>query len=324
MHMNKLKNAVLIVFLAALGSVLCGALWSRPSVVIDTEKNIVYEYITAETLVNDFSEDSGKAESRYDGKFFLVAGLYETGNDGENSFSIMDRNMNSVSCSYSKNTSVSDRFSFKDKVAVYGKLKYSFGKYELTDVQKIIPAPAARSSEIYYTLDGTFADRSASVERELNNGKIKFYIPKAFTGIENSIKDDETGEMEGFQYNLSKLSADKSNEPEALFVCYFDKKLLRETSDITRTNDVEKLIIQNIENKNSIVGFPSKKIKTYYDAEYQYYRGNFTSNVGTGYRTEYVFQKAGDDGILVYLYLYKEEKHISDVMLITRMLEINE
>jgi len=98
---------------------------------------------------------------------------------------------------------------------------------------------------------------------------------------------------------------------------------LREVTDIDRLDDVEKLMIQNIENKNSISGFPLKKVKTYYNANYQYYRGNFKTELGTGYRTEYIFQKAGETGILMYLYLYKEEKNISDIMLITRLLEIN-
>jgi hypothetical protein len=112
-------------------------------------------------------------------------------------------------------------------------------------------------------------------------------------------------------------------EPELLFICYFDKKLLKEQGDVAhKARDTEKAIVKNIEGK--VTGFfPSKTAYTYYGSTYKYYLGKYSdpAQLGRGYHTEYVFQEDGDRGIIVLLYVYREEKHLSDVMFAARFIE---
>ena len=109
-----------------------------------------------------------------------------------------------------------------------------------------------------------------------------------------------------------------------LFICYFDNKT--QLSDYLNDSDeielIEKAIVENI--LGSVGTFPSKEVKTYYGSKYTYYIGSFKSafDTGSGYHTEFIFQEDGEDGIVVMLYVYKETTHISDVLFVSRFLEI--
>ena len=184
--------------------------------------------------------------------------------------------------------------------------------------------PVVRSSEIYFTLDGSSFDKAGASERKLKNGRVKYYIPGDWIKIEADIKATELGIIEGYQYVLNKMPGNISDVPESLFVCYFDKNLLKNTSDIKNTEQVEKAIIQNINPDEKIGQFPSANVNTYYGAKYQYYSGKYQRGVGQAYRTEYVFQADGEKGIVMFLYLYpNDNKYLSDVLFTTRFTEIN-
>ena len=59
--------------------------------------------------------------------------------------------------------------------------------------------------------------------------------------------------------------------------------------------------------------FPSANITTYYGARYQYYSGKYQRGAGQAYRTEYVFLPDGENGILMFLYLYpNDNKYLSE------------
>ena len=302
---------------------MCGAIFSKPKVKIDTEKNPVYEFVTAERFLKAIAVSKDTAEKNYDDKFILISGLFESHDASKKCFTIMNSERKSVTCEYDKTFKGNiDEFIYKDSIAVYGKCNVSFGKFTITDVKKIIRAHDARSSEQYYTIDGTNLDKASATERTLSDGKIKYYIPSTWKSIEKNIYEEELGTIEGYQYVLNRLPDGNKSEPESLFVCYFDKNLLKDAADIKSTEDVEKMMIKNIE--GNVGSFPSVSTTTYYDADYKYYLGKYTDimDIGKGYHTEYVFQKHGNSGIIMYLYLYREPKHISDVMLITRLLDI--
>ena len=291
------------------------------SVEIDTTANRVYKYITADQLLNDFSKNSKSAQTKYNNKFVLMSGLFESSDN--KGLSVMNDSYSSVACTFDKNTSGNIKFSFKDKVAVYGKVSVTFGKPELTEVRKVIETPVVRSSEIYYTLDGTSFDKTAAVERTLKNGRIRYYIPSNWKKIEADIAKNKLGIIEGYQYVLNKTPGNTSEVPESLFVCYFDKDLLKTTSDIKSTEQVEKAIISNINPDEKIGTFPSANITTYYGARYQYYSGKYQRGFGQAYRTEYVFQPDGENGIVMFLYLYpNDNKYLSEVIMTTRFTEI--
>ena len=318
------KRVIALLFIMLICTQLCGFSLSNKKVIIDTEKKPVYEYITADTFLNsiDISEDTAK--KKYDDHYLLISGMFESHNASKKSFTIMSRDFRSITCEYDKSFKETlNNYIYKDSIAVYGKCDVSFGKFKINEVKKVIAYQNAKSSEQYYTLDGTFLDKSTASERTLNNNRIKYYIPSSWKSVEKSIREEERGSIEGYQYVLNRLSDSNRSDAESLFVCYFDKKLLKVPDEIKKTEDIEKMIVNNIEGK--VDGFPSKEADTYYGSEYQYYLGKYTDlmDVGKGYHTEYVFQKDGNNGIIMYLYLYREPTHISDIMLITRLLEIN-
>ena len=291
------------------------------SVEIDTSENRVYRYITVDALLNDFSRDSKSAQAKYNNQFVLLSGLFESSDN--KGLSVMDEDYRAVKCTFEKNKSFNLKYSFKDKVAVYGRVSCTLGKPELTEVRKVIDTPVVRSSEIYYTLDGTSFDKTASTERTLGGGRVKYYIPSGWKKIEADIAKNDLGIIEGYQYVLNKTPGNTSEVPESLFVCYFDKDLLKTTSDIKSTEQVEKAIIGNINPDEKIGSFPSANITTYYGARYQYYSGKYQRGAGQAYRTEYVFLPDGENGILMFLYLYpNDNKYLSEVILTTRFTEI--
>jgi len=188
-----------------------------------------------------------------------------------------------------------------------------------------IPADI-RSDEMYYQLDGSSFDRKNATKVTLHEGAVEYYIPDSWASeaIQHSIVEDNLGIMEGHQYTLNKLDPSES-VPESLFVCYFDNEthLSDYLNDADETELIEKAIVENI--LGSVGKFPSKESKTYYGSDYDYYTGSFKSmlEMGTGYHTEFVFQADGEEGIVLVLYVYKNTRHLSDVMFVTRFIEIN-
>lgn len=326
MHKKYLK--IIALFLILLFSFqLCGfSLFNSTEVAVDTEKNYVYQHISAETLLSEIKSDKKNAKEKYNNSFILLSGMFESADTGSGKLSIINSEYESINCIFDKEQSIdTSDFRFKDRVAVFGKCSFWFDEVRLVEVKKVIFAPVISSSEVYYTLDGISFDKSSSVQRTLNNGKVKFYIPSRWKSIENNISEMELGNIEGYQYVLNKTPDSSDAVPESLFVCYFDKdKLLKEPADIKYTDKVEKAIVENIEGRTD--NFSSKSVKTYYGANYHYYHGKFSDDfdMGKGYRTEYIFQPDGDRGLILFLYLYTNTNHISDVMITTRLLEVEE
>ena len=318
------KRLAALLLTAMLCSLLCGFALFEPKVVIDTEKNPVYAHVTADLFLKSIEISKDAAEGKYDKQYLLLSGSFGKHNAEDKEFTILNQDGKAVICEYGKSFKGNfANFQAKDRVAVYGKCSVLFGKFTITDVKKIITAPNVKSAEQYFTLDGNTLDRSTATERTLHDGTVKFYIPSAWKSVEKNIQDEKLGSIEGYQYVLNRLSDGRKEEPESLFVCYFDKELLKNPDDIKKTKDVEKQIAMNIEGK--VDRFPSRSESTSYGAEYNYYLGKFTDamDVGKGYHTEYVFQEDGSRGIILYLYLYRDAVHISDVMLLTRLLEVH-
>lgn len=313
----------IVVLLFVMCSLLCGFALFESKVAIDTEKNPVYAHVTADQFLKSIEISKDTAEKKYDGQYLMISGRFGNHDADQKVFTVMNQDARSVVCEYDKTFSGSfGQFQNQEQIAVYGKCKVLFGKFSITDVKKVTAAPNFKSAEQYFMLDGKTLDKSTATERTLNQGKVKFYIPSAWKSVEKNIQDEQLGSIEGYQYVLNRLSDGKKADAESLFVCYFDKKMLKNPDDIKKTKDVEKQIVMNIEGK--VDRFPSRSDTASYGAEYNYYVGKYTDamDVGKGYHTEYVFQEDGDQGIILYLYLYREAVHISDIMLITRLLEI--
>lgn len=324
---KKRMTAILMTLCICLSFI--GAGWfDGAKVVVDTENNKVYQYRTADEIVSGFILNSKTAKAKYNGQPVLLYGsVANVDKDGKTievtgfNFTsltiecICDKGLRSTAKTYQKGT----------KVALYGSMEVGFitGDLYLT-VDKITALPAsALSSDMYYLLDGTEYNK-LNATKVIINGGVEYYVPATWTNskIQHSIKDENLGTMEGYQYVLNKLSP-TDPVPESLFVCYFDNNAqLAFAGDSDETKLIENAIVGNILGNVGI--FPTKKTTTYYGTEYNYYDGVYKNllEAGEGYRCEFIFQADGEDGIVVVLYVYREARHLKDVLFLTRFLEV--
>lgn len=326
MNRNRIK-AILITVCMCLSFI--GAGWfSGAKVVVDTEENKVYQYHTADEIISEFKADSKAAKAKYDNQPVLLSGkVVSVGKDGKN-MEITGRNniALTIECTYSKELrATAGTYRTGTEISLYGTIEVGvFGALHL-NVDKITAKPeSALSSDMYYLLDGTEYNKRNATKVSLNEGYVEYYIPSTWNNkkIQHSIKDENLGTMEGYQYVLNKLNP-ADPVPESLFVCYFNNNTqLAYASDATETKLIEKAIVENI--LGSVGIFPTKKVTTYYGAEYNYYDGVFKNamEAGEGYRCEFIFQADGDDGIVVILYVYRKPRHVEDVVFLTRFLEV--
>lgn len=324
--MKETKKFVAVILAVFTCFSLCGAgLFNNSTeVTIDTKKNQVYKYCSVDNI-----KDAKSAKKDYQDALLLLSGKVKSvGKNGKNMILVGVNNSSlEIECSYNKELrEAALAYGIGESVALYGRLTVDFFDKEIhLDAEKIVKVPAAVSSDdVYYLLDGSSFDKTNSQKVILNNGRVEFYIPSSWTNqdIQQNIKDKEIGAMEGYQYVLNKLETDNS-VPESLFIAYFDNgEQLSDLNDSDETKLIEKAIIENI--LGSVGSFPSKKVDTYYGSEYVYYQGSYNTSfdAGTGYRTEFVFQADGEDGIVVMLYVYKEARHLQDVIFVSRFLKI--
>ena len=307
-----------------------GAGWfSGTKVTIDTENNMLYQYRTADEVVMEFKANSKAAKEKYNGQPVLLTGqVVSVGKDGKNLVVTGLNNTNlTIECTYDKAwRSIAKSYKAGTGVALYGTIGVGVltGDVYLS-VDKFTTKPeSALSSDMYYLPDGTEYNKRNATKVTINNGYVEYYIPSTWANdkIQHSVKDENLGTMEGYQYVLNKLSP---TDPvaESLFVCYFDNKAqLAFAGDSDETKLIEKAIVENI--LGSVGIFPTKKVDTYYGAEYTYYDGVYKNalEAGEGYRCEFIFQADGEDGIVVILYVYREARHVKDVLFVTRFLEV--
>ena len=327
--MKKRKTAVLtVLFCACL--ILSGASWfGTKKVVIDTENNYVYKLCTADTVLSEFAAGSKAAREKYEGVPLLLSCKVVSVESSGKRIVVTGINDNGLTiegiCDKELRASAK-KYTVGDRISLYGQIVVNiFNKDIYFEIDKFANVPvSATSNDMYYLKDGTSFDKQKATKVTLNDGGVEYYVPTAWTGkkIQHNVKEENLGTMEGYQYILNKLGT-QDIIPESVFVCYFDNKTqLGYTGDAGETKLIEKAIVENI--LGSVGVFPSKKVKTYYGAEYNYYDGVYKSalEAGDGYRTEFVFQADGEDGIVVILYVYREEKHVKDLLFLTRLLEI--
>lgn len=326
-----IKNRVIAVITVLCACLtLSGAGWfNTTKVTVDTENNYVYELCTAQEILSEFAANGKVAKEKYQGVPLLLVGkVVSVGSGGKNMvLTGTETTKGSVECTFDKSLrATAKQYSVGDKVAVYGRLIVNVfnGDIYLAADKLTAPPVAATSQDMYYLLDGTSFDRQNAVKETLACGQAEYYVPAAWTGkkIRHNVKEENLGTMEGYQYVLNKLDG-QTSVPESVFVCYFDNKTqLGFEGDADETKLIEKAIVENI--LGSVGIFPTKKVTTYYDAEYNYYDGVFKNalEAGEGYRTEFIFQADGEEGIVVVLYVYREARHVEDLLFLMRFLEV--
>lgn len=309
---------------------LCGLGFNNVTVLVDTENNYVYEYVSTDDILTDFAKDNNVATRRYENGYYIISGKVENISKKGDTIDISGALVTDshIICSCPKALrSEALKFKAGDGIGVYGKVTVDLIDKDIHILaEKLVSAPEGVKSGSFYLLDGKNINKNSMSTRTLNNGKIKYRIPAAWKGVEHSIVEDEIGTIEGYQYVLNHLPGSTDTVPESFFVCYFDNaSRLENTDDKDETELIEKAIINNISGEGKGDSARTRDVTTYYGAKYNYFIGSYTDvdeSGNNGYHVEYIFQKNGTDGLIMYLYIYKDAKHLSDVFFVTRFLEM--
>jgi len=309
--------------------VLCG-FSGNVTVIADTNNNHVYEYVTADSMLLDFSNNIESAEKKYKGNYYVISGKVETVSKKGDTIKVYGTSVtdNRIIGSCSKSLRAEAlKYSSGADIYVFGKISVDPIDKEIhISVEKFASITGAVKAGTFFQLDGSSVNKNSMGSKTLNNGRVSYYIPPEWEEVEHSIQADEIGTIEGYQYVLNKLPGNKDTVPESFFVCYFDNaSKLESTDDKKETVLIEKAIINNISGEGKGDSARTKDVTTYYGTKYNYYVGSYTDILdagNNGYHVEYIFQKDGDKGLVMYLYVYKEAKHLSDVMFVTRFLTI--
>ena len=310
---------------------LCGFFFDKPTVLVDTDRNRVYEYVRADQILSDFSENEEGARDKYIYGCYLVSGKVKSVSNTGDTVLIEGASGTGghIVCSCSNDlTATALKYSPGDEICVYGMFaEKMFDRDIHLAADKLAASAGAVKSGAYYLMDGTHMDKGSMTKRTLAEGRAEFLIPASWKGVEHSIVKEGLGTIDGYQYVLNKLPGSRDNTPESLFICYFDNASRLEIADDKKeTKLIEKAIINNISGDGKADSFRLRKNeRTYYGATYDYYLGSYTDALDTGsngYHAEYIFHKDGEDGLVMYLYIYKNARHLSDVMFVTRFLTL--
>ena len=308
---------------------LCGFdFFSDSSVVMDTEKNIVYKALEADKVISDFKSEKGDT---YDDQFFVVYGKAGSVDTKKGKEFVIKTFANSAGDIEAKVNDESVREVVKglkedDTIKAYGKVSTSFFSHDVSlevhNVEKIKKEEVDNvPNDLYCTKSGTSVKKSDLVERNLNNGKIHYYIPTQWSSVEHNIIDEELGKLEGYQYRLNNIKQTDAY-PESLFVCYSDETIA-ELNDRKDPELIEKAILRDIWGVDDLEKYPLREIKTYYGPLYKYYRDTIEpGGLGQIYNVEVIFQEC-NNGFLIYLYVYKDNHsfYLDNIMLLLRMIQ---
>ena len=324
---NRFLNIVLSVLIIGVSLILSGFFFDNTTVELDTETDRVYRNETADIIIKAFEDDQNSAKNKYANKCYLLYADVLSKKDDNREFVIGKENgKKKISCKTSDQTVIDEISKIKegDSVRVYGKLTVDwFGEIILT-ADKVEKSTISKASDSIYSMkDGKSLDKNKALMRRLGDSGIIFYIPEKWKSVEHDITGEELGTMPGYQYRLNELEK-REAYAESFFIGYFDKKtMLADVDDINENDLIEKAIIKDILKKDdiSLKKFPAKKVKTYYGADYKYYKDTFTKNpTNDNYKLEMIFQEKGD-GIIVCIYVYEEHRRSkNDIMMVLSML----
>ena len=325
--MNKKKRRALAAVLIIMCLFLCGGILSSASPILDANQNAAYQNMEFEEFWAALNNDTNKVKISY--CYMLLGRIVYRDNDRKGIRLGTLRGSDAttyIECKFTSDAlkegqSSLDQMTVGDTVKVYGKLTKDYLRnkwvFVMDKVEKTEQTSAVRTA--YSTKSGVTYDVGDMVERKLDGGKITYQIPEKWEAVESNIVDDGLGRIEGYQYRLNEIDQ-QSIEPESIFVCYFDSSLqLLKSSDKSDTEGIERAIVQNILGKDP--GKAVKKLSTYYGASYHYYQEKYAPT-GVGYHVEFVFEPVEKRGMIVYLYVYKENAHLDDVILMMRQMRV--
>ena len=321
------RNITICILLAVIWTAMCGAFWEKSEVMLDTEKNAVYSSLSIDELVSDVNLGAKAAKTKYNHKYFALPGKYRSISQDKKSIIVAapDKAGHAVTVTAANEDAAKkmQNLAFNASIIVLGRVDVSMIVGDITvRADAIIDSSDMTVSDSkYYLSDGSCVDSDKLADRELAGGMISYKLPKGWESVEHNITDEELGTIEGYQYRLNEMKGQEATEPESFFVCYFDNMMLKNPGDKDETQGIEEAIIRNILGIDSVSGYPMRRVNTYYGRKYRYYQDAYRDKLGRGYHAEFVFENDGTAGEIVYLYIYKDAKHLGDIMMLMRLLE---
>lgn len=326
--MKKTHRVFSSVLAVAMCLLMTASMFKTTEMTMDTTKNIIYQNESMEYFLIRRKSSPDSAKSLYQNGYFLFLGTIRSKNSDNKKITlgkISDTSLDTLSCRASDLEVIRalSELSVGNTVKVYGKLTVGIldGEWELAldKVEKTTETEVSRTA--YSTISGTTFDTEAMIKKSLSGGHVNYLIPKDWQAVEKNLVLSGLGTMEGYQYCLNEIG-NQSVHPESLFVCYFenDKHLLR-SNDKSQTDLIERAIVKNILKKDP--GTALTKRQTYYGTDYHYYQDAYNSALGQNYHAEFVFVPDGTKGMVVYLYVYREKKHLDQIMMTMRLLTVD-
>ncbi len=314
---------------------LSGLGLSKKAVSLDTEGYRVYQNRKASSVINGIKHGGKDDWKAYDDEYFALLGYAQNVKPKNDQF---DLSISAMEDSSHINCKVKDdvlanaivELSAGDTILVYGQLSVTalnknnptlyVDSFQKVDSDRI-------DEDAVSTRNGNNTYKTGDLlERDLHNGKVKYYIPQSWEQVEHNIVAEELGEIEGYQYRLNELNRG-AVYAQSLFVCYFEIERFVALNDRSDMTLIEEAILRDITGKENLKDFPLRTVKTYYGTEYKYYQDGYKKAMtGDPYRMEFVFQEIGSEGILVYLYVYNNDtedqgKIKEEALMVMRLLE---
>ncbi len=327
--MNAQRKSIAVFILMFIALISCGFGFKKKSVTLNTEKYIFFKNCSVEQILSDLRRDEDSAKDMYDDGFYAIEGVVNEISGNHKSVIIgneKDSDKLTIECTAAEKSVVEALGDLKpgEKVVVYGKIKISAlqGNLTVKTTQMIRAGEETVSGTKYSLIEGSSYDMAVMKRKTLAGGKVEYYIPEKWAEVEVDNRKNNKKSMEGYQYVLNEISGEV--EAEDFFVCYFDSStLLNDQGQKSDKKGIRKAIVDNIL-KTDIKKSEIEKIDAYYGSEYYYYDGSYTDKQEQKHRIEFVFQEAGDDGMVVYLYVFDagKEKHLEDILAVMRFLEV--
>ena len=296
-------------------------------VMLDSRQYILYQNVTVDTMLEDYSRNKNIFSQEYDGGKLAIWGKVASVTSDGRSFTMtgLDGASRSITCKVTDARVMEQvkKLQPGSEIKALGEVEVSFF---LKDVSLAVDGLEGTDGgscldNQYSTLSGGQYDLDNMLEVELQQGMIKYSIPQSWADV---TKELENKTLEGHQYCLNEINQSTA-KAESLFVFYFDNaKGLKNLNDRTRTKEIQVAIINNILKKDagSSLEFTREDFKTYYGASYNYYGDTYTNaESNETYRVEFVFESLGEEGVLVYLYVVNNEnenRHIEDIMMVMK------
>lgn len=315
--MKHAKRTLILICVILSNIVLCGA--KSKSVEIDTKNNKLYKLYSVDEVIADKAEDNF-------GLCAIVGVITNVSDNDKKAYLKDDLTGETIMLDTSKIKSKMQDLDLSHTYKVLGTANSDkFGKSAHIEVESIEQSTKkyVAGDSTYCLINGKDFNKSDMSGCTLNNGNIKYYIPNYWKadGVEVNIKENGIGYVDGYQYVLNKTPGSNENIPESFFVCYFEYDgNLTKDSNVSKPKPIEKAIVNNIDDKMIIKPID---VSAYYGPKYHYYQGKYDDpiQVNDTYHTEYIFEPVGEEGLIMYLYVYDKATHKDDILYVTRFLE---